>query len=102
VRTARAKGLRERTVVSGHAFRNAMIPVLTVVGLEFGGMLGGAVVTETVFAWPGVGKLTVDAIQARDYQVTQGVVLLFGAVFIVINLTVDLLYAVVDPRIRYR
>jgi peptide/nickel transport system permease protein len=102
IRTARAKGLRERMVVAGHAFRNAMIPVLTVIGLEFGGMLGGAVVTETVFAWPGVGKLTVDAIQARDYQVTQGVVLLFGVVFIAINLAVDLLYAVVDPRIRYR
>jgi len=102
IRTARAKGLRERGVVFGHAYRNAMIPVLTVVGLEFGGMLGGAVVTETVFAWPGVGKLTVDAISARDYQVTQGVVLLFGVVFIVINLVVDLLYAVVDPRIRYQ
>ncbi len=102
IRTARAKGLRERGVVFGHAYRNAMIPVLTVVGLEFGGMLGGAVVTETVFAWPGVGKLTVDAISGRDYQVTQGVVLLFGVVFIVINLVVDLLYAVVDPRIRYQ
>ena len=102
IRTARAKGLRERAVVFGHAYRNAMIPVLTVVGLEFGGMLGGAVVTETVFAWPGVGKLTVDAIAARDYQVTQGVVLLFGAIFILINLTVDLLYAVVYTRIRYR
>lgn len=102
IRTARAKGLREQAVVFRHAYRNAMIPVLTVVGLEFGGMLGGAVVTETVFAWPGVGKLTVDAIQARDYQVTQGVVLLFGAVFIVINLAVDLLYAAIDPRIRYR
>lgn len=102
IRTARAKGLRERAVVAAHAYRNAMIPVLTVVGLEFGGMLGGAVVTETVFAWPGVGKLTVDAITQRDYQVVQGVVVLFGAVFIVINLTVDLLYALIDPRIRYR
>lgn len=102
IRTARAKGLRDRAVVFGHAYRNAMIPVLTVVGLEFGGMLGGAVVTETVFAWPGVGKLTVDAIAARDYQVTQGVVLLFGLVFIVINLVVDLLYALIDPRIRYK
>lgn len=102
IRTARAKGLRERVVVFAHAYRNAMIPVLTVVGLEFGGMLGGAVVTETVFAWPGVGKLTVDAIAARDYQVIQGVVLLLGAVFILINLTVDLLYAAIDPRIRYR
>jgi peptide/nickel transport system permease protein len=101
IRTARAKGLREEVIVFAHAYRNAMIPVLTVVGLEFGGMLGGAVVTETVFAWPGVGKLTVEAITARDYQVTQGVVLLLGVVFIAINLAVDLLYAVIDPRIRY-
>jgi peptide/nickel transport system permease protein len=101
IRTARAKGLRERSIVFAHAYRNAMIPVLTVVGLEFGGMLGGAVVTETVFAWPGIGKLTVDAIAARDYQIIQGVVLLLGAVFILINLAVDLLYALIDPRIRY-
>jgi peptide/nickel transport system permease protein len=102
IRTARAKGLREQGVVFAHAYRNAMIPVLTVVGLELGGMLGGAVVTETVFAWPGIGKLTVDAISARDYQVIQGVVLLFGVVFVLINLTVDLLYAMIDPRIRYQ
>lgn len=101
VRTARAKGLREGFIVRRHAFRNAMIPVLTVIGLEFGALLGGAVVTETVFAWPGVGKLTVDAIAARDYQVTQGVVLLLGAVFVGLNLLVDLCYAVIDPRIRY-
>lgn len=102
VRTARAKGLEERDVVRRHAFRNALIPVVTVVGLELGGLLGGAVVTETVFAWPGVGKLTADAIAARDYQVTQGVVLLLGAVFVLINLLVDLVYAVIDPRIRHR
>jgi ABC-type dipeptide/oligopeptide/nickel transport system permease component len=102
IRTARAKGLREQTVVLAHAYRNAMIPVLTVIGLEFGGLRGGAVVTETVFAWPGIGKLTVDAIAARDYQVIQGVVLLLGAVFVLINLTVDLLYALIDPRIRYQ
>lgn len=100
VRTARAKGLTEGVIVRRHAYRNALIPVLTVVGLEFGALLGGAVVTETVFAWPGVGKLTVDAIAARDYQVTQGVVLLLGAVFILLNLLVDVVYAVVDPRIR--
>ena len=75
--------------------------MVTVVGLELGGLLGGAVVTETVFAWPGVGKLTADAISARDYQVTQGVVLLLGAVFVGINLAVDLIYSVIDPRIRY-
>jgi peptide/nickel transport system permease protein len=101
IRTARAKGLSEGEIVRRHAYRNALIPVLTVVGLEFGSLLGGAVVTETVFAWPGVGKLTVDAIAARDYQVTQGVVLLLGAVFVFLNLLVDVVYAVVDPRVRY-
>jgi peptide/nickel transport system permease protein len=101
VRTARAKGLSEGVIVRRHAYRNALIPVLTVIGLEFGALLGGAVVTERVFSWPGVGKLTVDAIAARDYQVTQGVVLLIGVVFVVLNLAVDVIYAVVDPRIRY-
>lgn len=101
VRTARAKGLTEKAVVRGHAFRNACIPILTVVGLELGGLLGGAVVTETVFSWPGVGKLTADAIAARDYQVTQGVVLLLGAVFVGLNLLVDVAYAWLDPRVRY-
>jgi peptide/nickel transport system permease protein len=101
IRTARAKGLRERAVVRRHALRNAFIPVATVIGLELGGLLGGAVVTETVFAWPGVGKLAADAILARDYQVVQGVVLLLAMVFIVLNLAVDLIYAWLDPRIRY-
>jgi peptide/nickel transport system permease protein len=101
IRTARAKGLSESQVVSTHAFPNALIPVLTVIGLELGGLLGGAVITETVFAWPGVGKLTADAIAARDYQVTQGVVVLLAAVFVVLNLLVDIVYAAVDPRIRY-
>ncbi|MGI8475877.1 MAG: ABC transporter permease [Thermomicrobiales bacterium] len=101
VRTARAKGLTENVVVRRHAFRNACIPILTVVGLELGGLLGGAVVTETVFSWPGVGKLTADAIAARDYQVTQGVVLLLGAVFVGLNLLVDVAYAWLDPRVRY-
>ena len=101
IRTARAKGLLEQKVVSNHALRNALIPVLTVVGLEIGGLLGGAVITETVFSWPGVGKLTADAIAARDYQVTQGVVMLLAAVFVFINLVIDIVYAVVDPRIRY-
>ena len=102
IRTARAKGLREGVVVRRHAFKNALIPVLTVIGLEFGTLLGGAVVTETVFAWPGVGGLTVAAIGARDYQMVQGIVLLLGAVFILLNLAVDILYAALDPRIRYR
>lgn len=101
IRTARAKGLKESLVVRRHALRNAFIPVVTVVGLELGGLLGGAVVTETVFSWPGVGKLASDAILARDYQVVQGVVLLLAAVFIVLNLAVDLIYAWLDPRIRY-
>lgn len=99
--TARGKGLPERLIVVRHAARNALLPVLTVVGLEFGTLLGGAVVTETIFAWPGLGQLTVAAIGARDYQVIQGVVVLLAAVFVVLNLMVDVLYAVLDPRIRY-
>ncbi len=101
VRTARAKGLRERIAIRRHAGRNALLPVVTAVGLEFGGLLGGAVVTETIFSWPGLGQLTVQAIAARDYQVVQGVVLLLAAVFVGLNLLVDLFYAVLDPRIRY-
>ncbi len=101
VRTARGKGLAERAVLVGHVARNALIPVLTVIGLEFGTLLGGAVVTETVFAWPGIGQLTITAINARDYQVVQGIVLLLATIFIGLNLLVDLLYAVLDPRIRY-
>lgn len=101
IRTARAKGLKESRVVQHHALRNALVPVVTVVGLELGGLLGGAVVTETVFAWPGVGKLAADAILARDYQVVQGVVLLLAVVFIILNLLVDLVYSWLDPRIRY-
>ncbi|CAN5698718.1 ABC transporter permease [soil metagenome] len=102
IRTARAKGLRDRFVVRRHALPNAVIPVLTVIGLELGMLLGGAVVTETVFSWPGVGKLAADAVSARDYQVTQGVVLLLATVFVLLNLFVDILYAFVDPRVRYR
>jgi peptide/nickel transport system permease protein len=101
VRTARAKGLKERLIVVRHAAQNAVLPVLTVVGLEFGTLLGGAVITETIFSWPGLGQLTVNAIGARDYQMVQGVVVLLAAVFVVLNLLVDVLYAVLDPRIRY-
>jgi ABC-type dipeptide/oligopeptide/nickel transport system permease component len=101
VRTARAKGLRDGIVVRRHALSNAVIPIVTVLGLEFGSLLGGAVVTETVFAWPGIGGLTVAAINARDYQIVQGVVLLLGVIFILLNLLVDLAYAALDPRIRY-
>jgi peptide/nickel transport system permease protein len=101
VRTARGKGLPEQLIVVSHAARNALLPVLTVVGLEFGTLLGGAVVTETIFSWPGLGQLTVTAIGARDYQIVQGVVVLLGAMFVLLNLLVDVLYAVLDPRIHY-
>jgi len=99
--TARSKGLQERVVVIKHALKNALIPIITVVGLQFGLLLGGAVLTETVFAWPGLGRLIVDSILARDYPVIQGTILIFGLLYIMVNLAVDLLYALVDPRIRY-
>jgi peptide/nickel transport system permease protein/oligopeptide transport system permease protein len=99
--TARSKGLAERTVVVKHALKNALIPIVTVVGLQFGLLLGGAVLTETVFAWPGLGRLIVDSILARDYPVIQGAILIFGLLYILVNLAVDLLYAWIDPRIRY-
>lgn len=101
VRTARAKGLAERAVLVGHALRNTLIPVITVVGLQLGTLLGGAVITETVFSWPGVGTVVVTAISSRDYAVVQAVVLMISVVFVFLNLAVDLLYAYVDPRIRY-
>ena len=102
VRTARAKGLRERIVVIKHALRNAAIPIVTITGLQFGTLLGGAVVTETVFAWPGIGRLAIQSIYNRDYPVVQCVVFLSALLFIVINLTVELVYGVLDPRIRPR
>jgi len=101
VRTARAKGLRPRGVLVGHAMRNAIIPTLTVVGLQWGTLLAGSVVIETVFAWPGVGRLLVDSVAVRDYPVIQACVLLFALVFMVTNLLVDVAYALLDPRIRY-
>ena len=101
VRTARAKGLREIIVVYRHALRNACIPIITAVGLQFGALLGGAVLTETVFGWPGMGRLLVDSIFARDYPMVQGLVLTFSAMFIVTNFVVDLAYVVIDPRIHY-
>lgn len=100
IRVARAKGLSERRVMVRHILPNGVLPILTVVGLQFGYMLAGAVLTETVFAWPGLGRLIVDAIKDRDYPVVQGAVLLVGAVFVLLNLTVDLLYFAVDPRLR--
>jgi peptide/nickel transport system permease protein len=102
VRTARAKGLGEGQVVVRHALRNALIPVVTVIGLQLGTLIGGAVITEYVFALPGVGRLVVDAVFARDYPLVQGVVLLIAVGFIVSNLLVDLIYGWIDPRIRYR
>jgi len=99
--TARSKGLKEQVVIVKHALKNALIPIITVIGLQFGLLLGGAVLTETVFAWPGVGRLIVDSILARDYPVIQGAILVFGLLYILVNLAVDLLYAYVDPRIRY-
>lgn len=102
IQTARAKGLAEGPVVWRHAFKNAMIPVVTVIGLQFGILLGGAVLTETVFAWPGVGRLLVDSILTRDYPVVQGTVLLLATTFVMINLLVDILYAFLDPRISYQ
>ncbi|MCP4691804.1 MAG: ABC transporter permease, partial [Desulfobacterales bacterium] len=99
--TARSKGLRENVIIIKHALKNALIPIITVVGLQFGALLGGAVLTETVFAWPGLGRLIVDSILGRDYPVIQGAVLIFALLYIMVNLVVDLLYARVDPRIRY-
>ncbi|HEV8340173.1 MAG TPA: ABC transporter permease [bacterium] len=101
VRTARAKGLAETRVVTRHALRNAAIPVVTVIGLNVGSLLGGAILTETIFAWPGVGRLVVDAIFARDYPLVQGAVLMIALIFVVVNLLVDLSYVYLDPRIRY-
>jgi peptide/nickel transport system permease protein len=101
VRTARAKGVAETLVVARHGLWNALIPVLTVIGLQFGTLLGGAVLTESIFGWPGMGLLLVDSIFARDYPMVQGIVLTFSALFILTNLVVDLLYAYIDPRIHY-
>jgi peptide/nickel transport system permease protein len=101
IRTARAKGLRGSRVVLHHALRNALIPVITVVGLEFGTLLGGAVITETIFAWPGIGRLAIRSIVQRDFPVVQGVVLMIAVVRICANLAVDVAYAAIDPRIRY-
>jgi peptide/nickel transport system permease protein len=101
IRTARAKGLRERSVIVRHALRNAMIPAVTIIGLQFGSLLGGAVVTETVFAWPGVGRLLITAIGQRDFPVVQGAVLILAIIFSLVNLAVDILYAWLNPRIDY-
>jgi ABC-type dipeptide/oligopeptide/nickel transport system permease component len=100
IRTARAKGLPERVVVYKHALRNAMIPVMTLIGLQFGVLLAGAIVTETIFSWPGIGRLTVSAISNRDYPLLQGCILAIGLTYVLVNLATDVLYMVVNPRIR--
>lgn len=100
IRTARAKGLAERTVVYKHALRNAMIPVLTVLGLQFGALLAGAIVTEKIFSWPGIGRLTIDAISNRDYFLVQGCILAIGLTYVAVNFLTDVLYSVANPRIR--
>lgn len=100
IRTARAKGLPERTVVYKHALRNALIPVLTLVGLQFGALLAGAIVTETIFSWPGLGRLTLSAISNRDYALVQGCILSIGLTYVLVNLLTDVAYVVANPRIR--
>lgn len=100
VRTARAKGLPENVVVYRHALRNAMIPVVTVLGLQFGALLAGTIVTETIFSWPGIGRLTIQAISNRDYYLVQGCILAIGLTYVAVNFLTDLVYSVVNPRIR--
>jgi ABC-type dipeptide/oligopeptide/nickel transport system permease component len=100
VRTARAKGLRERTVLLKHALRNGLIPVITILGLQMGSLLAGAIITETIFSWPGLGRLTIQAINSRDYPLAQGCILTISLTYIFVNLITDLMYSVVDPRIR--
>lgn len=101
IRTQRAKGLSERNVIYKHAIRNAMVPVVTVIGLNFGLLLSGAILTETVFSWPGVGRLVVDAVYSRDYPLVIGCILVFALVFVIVNLITDILYTYIDPRIHY-
>ncbi len=100
IRTARAKGLRERSVVLRHGVRNALLPIATILGLQFGNLLGGAAVTETVFSWPGLGKLMIDAIGSHDFPQVEASIMLLAIIYVVVNLVVDILYAVIDPRIR--
>lgn len=102
VRTARAKGLTERRVIWHHAFKNALLPVVTIIGLQFGTLLGGAILTETIFSWPGIGSWIYEGILNRDYPVVQGGVIFVALVFVIVNLVVDLSYALLDPRIQYR
>ncbi len=100
VRTARAKGLSTSAVLFRHAFRNALIPIITILGLQFGTLLAGTIVTETIFSWPGIGRLTVQAISARDYPLLQGCILVISLSYVLVNLLTDVLYSVIDPRVR--
>ncbi len=100
IRTARAKGLPERTIVYRHALRNAMIPIITVLGLQFGALLAGAIVTETIFSWPGIGRLMIQAISGRDYYLVEGCILAIGLTYVAVNFLTDLLYSAINPRIR--
>jgi len=102
IRTERAKGLSERVVIYKHAVRNAMIPVITVIGLNFGLLLAGAILTETVFSWPGIGRYVINAVRMRDYPAVQGCVLFFAFVFVIVNLVTDIIYVYIDPRIHYK
>jgi len=102
IRTERAKGLPERLVIYKHAVRNALIPVVTVIGLDFGLLLAGAILTETVFSWPGVGRYVVNAVQMRDYPAVQGCILFFSFIFVIVNLITDIVYVYIDPRIKYK
>jgi len=101
IQAARAKGLSERKVWLKHALRNSLLPVITILGLQFGALLAGSVITETIFAWPGIGRLTIEAIQTRDYLLVQGCVLAIAVSYLVINLFTDVLYRLIDPRISY-
>lgn len=102
IRTARAKGLRESAIIIHHALRNASLPIITVLGLQLGTLLGGAVITETIFAWPGIGQLTIESIQRRDYPVVQACILLISTSYVLINTSTDILYGWLDPRVRHR
>ena len=100
VMTARSKGLKERQVLLRHILPNVLIPIVTVLGLEFAGLLGGAVIIEMIFAWPGIGRLAVNAVFRRDYPIILGTTIFFSAIYIIVNLIIDILYSVIDPRIR--
>ena len=101
IRTARSKGLRERTVIVSHAFRNALIPTVTIIGMTVGGLIGGAMVIEQVFALPGVGRLVLSSIARRDYPVIQGILIFFSSIYVFVNLIVDIIYVYIDPRVKY-